>query len=82
MGKGKNDGKGKSWLVECVHSHLSDDKAVAKMGHPSVVARSDVGHPPRSDAGHPSILLLGLVLRECARQYHTRIDTSSNSRQA
>jgi hypothetical protein len=26
------------WLVEGVHSHLSDDEAVAKMGHPMVVA--------------------------------------------
>ena len=26
----------KNRLVECVHSHLSDDKAVAKMGHPFV----------------------------------------------
>ena len=23
-----------SWLGECIHSHLSDDKAVATMGHP------------------------------------------------
>ena len=27
-------------------AHLSDDKTVAKMGHPIVVVRSDVGHPP------------------------------------
>jgi hypothetical protein len=26
-------------------THLIDDKAVAKMGHPIVVVRSDVGHP-------------------------------------
>jgi len=26
----------KSWLGECVHSHLSDDTTVAKMGHPFV----------------------------------------------
>src|SRR5260370_5342867 len=26
-------------------THLSDDKAVAKMGHPIVVVRSDLGHP-------------------------------------
>jgi len=28
----------KSWQGECIHSHLSDDKAVAKMGHPFVCA--------------------------------------------
>jgi hypothetical protein len=27
-------------------THLIDDKTVAKMGHPVVVVRSDVGHPP------------------------------------
>jgi hypothetical protein len=27
-------------------THLSDDKTFAKMGHPVVVVRSDVGHPP------------------------------------
>jgi hypothetical protein len=26
-------------------THLSDDKTVAKMGHPVVVVRLDVGHP-------------------------------------
>jgi hypothetical protein len=26
-------------------AHLSDDKAVAKMGHPIVVVLSDMGHP-------------------------------------
>jgi hypothetical protein len=26
-------------------AHLIDDETVAKMGHPVVVARSDVGHP-------------------------------------
>jgi hypothetical protein len=26
-------------------THLSDDKTVAKMGHPTVVVPSDVGHP-------------------------------------
>ena len=26
-------------------THLSDDETVAKMGHPIVVVRSDVGHP-------------------------------------
>ncbi len=50
-------------------THLSDDETVAKMGHPIVVVRSDVGHPSkngasireaappivvvRSDVGHP-----------------------------
>lgn len=29
-----------------LRSHLSDDKTVAKMGHPIVVVRLDVGHPP------------------------------------
>jgi hypothetical protein len=29
-------------LREC---HLIDDEAVAKMGHPVVVVRSDVGYP-------------------------------------
>ena len=29
-------------------AHLSDDKTVAKMGHPSVVVRSDAGHPPEN----------------------------------
>ena len=29
-------------------AHLSDDKAVAKMGHPIVVLRSDAVHPPIS----------------------------------
>ena len=34
-----NDGNSnyKSWQGECIHSHLSDDKAVAKMGHPFVL---------------------------------------------
>jgi hypothetical protein len=27
-------------------THLIDDETVAKMGHPVVVVRSDVGHPP------------------------------------
>jgi len=27
------------------NAHLIDDETVAKMGHPSVVVRSDVGHP-------------------------------------
>ncbi len=38
-------------------SHLSDDKAVAKMGHPIVVVCLDVGHPSHStisDVGHQS----------------------------
>jgi hypothetical protein len=37
-GNSKDQGKdkSKSWRVECIHSHLSDDKAVAKMGHPFV----------------------------------------------
>jgi hypothetical protein len=26
-------------------AHLIDDETVAKMGHPVVVVRSDVGHP-------------------------------------
>jgi hypothetical protein len=26
--------------------HLIDDETVAKMGHPVVVVRLDVGHPP------------------------------------
>jgi hypothetical protein len=26
-------------------AHLIDDRTVAKMGHPVVVVRSDVGHP-------------------------------------
>ena len=29
-------------------AHLSDDKAVAKMGHPIVVVLSDMGHPANS----------------------------------
>jgi hypothetical protein len=29
----------------CAIAHLSDDKAVVKMGHPIVVVWSDVGHP-------------------------------------
>jgi hypothetical protein len=28
-------------------THLSDDKTVAKMGHPSVVVRSDLGRPSK-----------------------------------
>jgi len=32
-------------------THLSDDKTVAKMGHPIVVVRSDVGHPSRYPSG-------------------------------
>ena len=28
-------------------AHLSDDKAVAKMGHPILVARSDMRHPSK-----------------------------------
>ncbi len=30
-------------------THLSDDETVAKMGHPIVVERSDVGHPSNRD---------------------------------
>ena len=30
-------------------THLSDDKTVAKMGHPVVVVWSNVGHPPPRD---------------------------------
>jgi hypothetical protein len=30
-------------------AHLSDDEAVAKMGHPVVVVRLDVGHPSKLD---------------------------------
>ena len=37
-GNGKSKDNGKSWLVEDLHSHLSDDKTVAKMGHPFVWA--------------------------------------------
>jgi hypothetical protein len=33
-------------------THLIDDKTVAKMGHPVVVIRSDVGHQSL-DLGHP-----------------------------
>ncbi|SRR6266702_8356525 len=42
----KNNGKNKSWLGKCIHSHLSDDKTVAKMGHPGFVAgfRKDNGN--------------------------------------
>jgi hypothetical protein len=28
-------------------THLIDDKTVAKMGHPMVVVRSNVGHPSK-----------------------------------
>jgi hypothetical protein len=28
--------------------HLIDDETVAKMGHPIVAVRSDVGHPTKS----------------------------------
>ena len=31
-------------------THLSDDKAVAKMGHPIVVVLSDMGHPAEDGA--------------------------------
>ena len=31
-------------------THLSNDETVAKMGHPSVVVQSDVGHPPTQPA--------------------------------
>jgi len=34
------------------NGHLSDDKTVAKMGHPVLVARLDVGH--RSYEGAPT----------------------------
>jgi hypothetical protein len=30
-------------------AHLSDDETVAKMGHPVVVVRFDVGHPPAEE---------------------------------
>jgi len=42
----KNNGKNKSWLEKCIHSHLSDDKTIAKMGHPGFVAgfRKDNGN--------------------------------------
>src|SRR5260370_41287880 len=48
--------------------HLSDDKTVAKMGHPAVVVGSDVGHPShrRSDAPprpHPGIVTPRRTLR-------------------
>jgi hypothetical protein len=33
-GNDKCDGNG--WLIGALHSHLSDDKTVAKMGHPFV----------------------------------------------
>ncbi len=38
-GNGNGNGKsnGKSWLGKFVHSHLSDDKTVAKMGHPRLL---------------------------------------------
>jgi hypothetical protein len=35
-------------------AHLSDDETVAKMGHPIVVVRLDVGHPSRSHLRTPS----------------------------
>jgi len=45
-------------------AHLSDDKTVAKMGHPVVVVRSDVGHPPDlsgdktvAKMGHPVVVV-------------------------
>ena len=30
-------------------AHLSDDEAVAKMGHPVFVAELDLSHPPRRE---------------------------------
>jgi hypothetical protein len=33
---GQYDSNG--WLIEPLHSHLSDDETVAKMGHPFVMA--------------------------------------------
>jgi hypothetical protein len=41
-------------------THLSEDKTVAKMGHPVVVVRSDVGHP---SLGHP-FACIGFFSRE------------------
>jgi hypothetical protein len=41
-------------------AHLSDDEAVAKMGHPIVVVLSDMGHRAE-DVGHPATVLTRAV---------------------
>ena len=44
-------------------AHLSDDKAVAKTGHPMVVVGSDVGHPPLSEVDGIVTLLVDALRR-------------------
>jgi hypothetical protein len=36
-------------FARSANGHLIDDETVAKMGHPVVVVRSDVGHPSKTD---------------------------------